>query len=199
MGVRSAYEKSINQSQSSSDEELQWATDRIMLGDLDEVPVEIGHSKKKKPNSSNATKDPPLRLRGGAGGTGRWHKLQDSMNDAYIKDYHNALREEARAFVRDRSQYKEKHVHFDESAQEPHQNPSFGKTPRAGHSTRCDLGTGARAPKFTGQSSRGERHQHGGRNGLGFDQSSSEHRGRQRTGFGFSEDVNFREWSSSKR
>lgn len=43
-----------------------------------------------------------------------------------------------------------------------------------------------------------KRHQHGGRNGPGFGQSSSEHRGKQRTGFGFSEDVNFREWSSSK-
>ena len=169
-----------------------------MLGDLDEVPVEIGQSKKKMPNSSNATKDPPLRLRGGAGGAGRWHKLQDSMNDDYIKDYHNALREQAKGFVRDRSQYKEKHVHFDESAQEPHRNPSFGKNPRAGHSTRYDWGTGARAPTFTGQSSRGERHQHGGRSGPGFGQSSSEHRGKQRTGFGFSEDVNFREWSSSK-
>lgn len=178
-------------SESSSDEELQWITDRMMLGDLDEVPVGLGHSKTEMPKSSNMIEEPPLRLRGGGGGGNRYRfREYDDDND---EDYHNALREAARNKVKDRSQQKEKHVHFGDAkhAEEP-RYPPFSNNPRAGPSTNHGFGRGARTSAFAGQSS------HSGSQGLGFDQSSGKNKGNRGAGLGFSGGVNFGESSSSK-
>lgn len=126
----------------SSSEELQWTTDRMILGDLDEVPVGLGHSKTEIPRPSNATEEPSLRLRGGAGGTGRKYGFR-SLDD---EDYHNALREEGRNRVRDRSH--DQHVRFvdNRSAGEPHRIPPTGYNVNAGPRTSFGFGSGARYP-----------------------------------------------------
>lgn len=162
----------------------------MTLDDLNEVLVELEHSKTETPKSSNATEEPLLRLRGGAGGDGKKYKLRDYEDDAQ-EDYYNALREAARRTVRARTQQEEKHVHFAD-AEEPHRYPSSSHNPRAGMSAKYGFRDGARTPTSAGQSPRGESHKPGGSNGLRFGQSSiGKNEGTQSAGLGFSRGVNF--------
>ncbi|MCJ1470427.1 hypothetical protein MMC07_009072 [Pseudocyphellaria aurata] len=136
--------KTLKCPESSSEEELQWTTDRMILGDLDEVPVGRGPSKIETPRPSNATEQPSLRLRGGAGGARRKFAFR-SLDD---EDHHNALREEARDRVRDRSQDQHVRSVDNKFAGEPHRNPPTGYNLNAGPRATFGFGPSARIPPF---------------------------------------------------
>ncbi|MCJ1428733.1 hypothetical protein MMC29_006644 [Sticta canariensis] len=177
--------------ESSSDEELQWITDRMMLGDLDKVPVVLGHPKTETPKSLNATEEPVLRLRGGAGGAGGKHRQRayddddddsDDDHDHYSddddddEDYRNALLESVKGIPRDipkgnprgilRYQLldREERVNF---ADEPDRYVPFSYNPHAGSSLKYGFGGGTRNPTSDDQNSRSESSKYGGSKGAG--------------------------------
>ena len=205
--------------ESSSDEELQWITDRMMLGDLDEVPVVLGHPKTETPKSLNATGEPVLRLRGGSGGAGGKHRQRaynddnDDDNDneddedltkAIVESVKGIPRDIPRGIPRGILRYqpldREKRVHF---ADEPNRYAPFCYNPHAGSSPKYGFGGGARNPTSADRSSRGESSKYGGSKGsLHFGQSSGyKSKGNDGAGVGFSRGVrgvDFGESSSSQ-